>query len=206
MPVWWGSPVVGKTNIHAQFSLNSTNNLNYKGTSSEFIAGERNNNKKSRSMLNRIYKLQFCQIYNISTYIITIWYLIWTLLVSLFISMVRMLEIVLLAKVAGQVWNVEQITTATPIVSVNMLFQCDAPIVRSRFKVVKESRWTKKDINNTFFSITSCYWKFFFLNQYNLFSVCNRYQYDVYLSLSIYTYIYLYLWRTLKCIIKHSYK
>jgi hypothetical protein len=32
---------VGKTNIHAKFSLNSANNLNYKETSPEFIAGER---------------------------------------------------------------------------------------------------------------------------------------------------------------------
>jgi hypothetical protein len=43
MPVWRGSPVMGKTNIHAQFSLNSTNNLNCKETSPEFIAGESHN-------------------------------------------------------------------------------------------------------------------------------------------------------------------
>jgi hypothetical protein len=41
MSVWRGSPVVGTTNIHAKFSFNSTNNLNYKETLPEVIAGER---------------------------------------------------------------------------------------------------------------------------------------------------------------------
>jgi hypothetical protein len=48
MPVWRGSPVVGKTNIHAKFSLNSTNNLNYNETSPEFIDGERKKKKKRK--------------------------------------------------------------------------------------------------------------------------------------------------------------
>jgi hypothetical protein len=50
MPVWRGSLVVGKTNIHAKFSLNSSNNLNYKETSPEFIAGENNNNNNKMSI------------------------------------------------------------------------------------------------------------------------------------------------------------
>jgi hypothetical protein len=38
---------------HVRFSLNSTNNLNYKETSSEFISGERKQNKKIRIYVSR---------------------------------------------------------------------------------------------------------------------------------------------------------
>jgi hypothetical protein len=51
MPVWRGYPVMGKTNIHAKFSLNSTNNLNIKKTSPEFIAGESKKKKNENKML-----------------------------------------------------------------------------------------------------------------------------------------------------------
>jgi hypothetical protein len=40
-----GYPLWGKINILAKFSLNSSNKLNYKETSPEFIVGEINNNK-----------------------------------------------------------------------------------------------------------------------------------------------------------------
>jgi hypothetical protein len=59
MPIWRGLPVVRKTDIHAKFSLNSTNNLNYKGTSPEFIDGQRkktktkNKNKKQKQNIGQ---------------------------------------------------------------------------------------------------------------------------------------------------------
>jgi hypothetical protein len=52
MPVWRGSPIVGKTTIHAKLSLNSTNNLNYKETSPEFRAGQRK--KKNKKKIKKI--------------------------------------------------------------------------------------------------------------------------------------------------------
>jgi hypothetical protein len=47
---------MGENRLYVKFKLNSTNNLNYKETSPEFIAGERKKKKKKGGKKSRIKK------------------------------------------------------------------------------------------------------------------------------------------------------